>query len=444
MKVVFANKPETILRKHPRSNASAANHVLMGTWLQVLECNDRWLKVKPRSNRGSGGWVSKSDTRSMPALKVFFVDVGQGDGAIVEAPNGRLLIDGGPNKGFHNFLRHRYKPLIDNCEKVHFDAVVVSHPDTDHFQGLTHVLNDRDFTFGTVFHNGIIRYHKDTPSGKPFDLGRLECDGKVLVETFSDLEDAACLINTGHLMARFREFWEAACKASKEERLKAATRVTHRNKTLPGFGTRDTNLLRVEVLGPVATSSTGIVKYVTFPNPHNHPSATPSSSHTRNGHSLILKLLFGKHSLLFGGDLNIPAENHLIEHYGDDNPFRVSVAKACHHGSSDFTVDYLKRVRPHVNVFSSGDNKSFDHPTADAVGAAARWTTGTLPLFFSTELGRAYSKVGTHFGLVNVRSNGIALVAAQMKEQHKNKADVWDSFTVPWRGKFPDAVGEAT
>jgi len=115
-------------------------------------------------------------------------------------------------------------------------------------------------------------------------------------------------------------------------------------------------------------------------------------------------------------------------------------AKSCHHSSSDFTVDYLKLVGPHVNVVSSGDNKSFDHPTADAVGAAARWTSGTLPLFFSTELGRARTTLGVHYGLVNLRSNGTELVAAKMKEQHKNKSDVWDSFTVPWKGKFPDAV----
>ena len=40
-----------------------------------------------------------------------------------------------------------------------------------------------------------------------------------------------------------------------------------------------------------------------------------------------------------------------------------------------------------------------------------------------------------HFGLINARSNGTVLTMAQMKEQHK-KADVWDSFTVPWKGKF--------
>ena len=444
MTVLFANHSETVLRKRPRRSAGAANHVLMGTWLQVLETDGDWLKVRPRSNRGRGGWVLRSHTRSTPALKVFFVDVGQGDGAIVEAPNGRLLIDGGPSKAYHNFLRHRYKPLIAAGEKVHFDAVVVSHPDMDHFQGLTHALNDQDFTFGTLFHNGIIRYEKKSPSGKDFDLGRLERSRTVLGETFSDLTAASRLVRGGDLMARFRDFWNAARDAHNEGRLKRAQRVTNRNTTLPGFNTTAPQLLRVEVLGPVPTSPNGAVKYVTFPDPSDHPNTKPSSSHTRNGHSLVLRLIFGEHSLLFGGDLNIPAEKHLIAHHGNGNPFRVTVAKSCHHGSSDFAVDFLKKVRPHVNVISSGDNKSYDHPTADAVGAAAKWTSGTLPLFFSTELGRAHSNSRVHYGLVNVRSNGTVLVAAQMKEQHKNKPDVWDSFTVPWKGKFPESVAATT
>jgi hypothetical protein len=412
----------------------------MGTWLKVLQKDGAWYEVEPRSNRGKGGWVRKSHTRTTPVLKVFFVDVGQGDGAIIEAPNGRLLIDGGPSKGFYKFLRHRYGPLIKAKEKVHFDAVVVSHPDMDHFKGLTYALNDPDFTFGKVFHNGIIRYDDDFPSGQPFDLGRLENGEAVLGETFDDLDDAGALIDGGELMSTFHEFWVAAWNAHVEGRLGDAKRITNRNATLPGFGTADPEKLRVEVLGPIPTSQNGAVKYVTFPNPHKHPSTTPSSSHTRNGHSLVLKLIFGKHSFLFGGDLNIPAEKYLMKQYANANPFRVTVAKSCHHGSSDFTVDYLKRVKPCVNVFSSGDNKSFDHPTADAVGTAARWTLGTMPLFFSTELGRAHSSSGVHYGLVNVRSNGTVLVAAQMKEQHKNKSDVWDSFTIPWKGKFPDAV----
>jgi len=94
---------------------------------------------------------------------------------------------------------------------------------------------------------------------------------------------------------------------------------------------------------------------------------------------------------------------------------------------------------PQVNVFSSGDNKSFDHPMADAVGAIARHARGSHPLLFSTELARAVSSKNTHYGLINMRSNGKVLTMAQMKEQH-NKADVWDSFTVPWPGKFHEEI----
>ncbi len=134
--------------------------------------------------------------------------------------------------------------------------------------------------------------------------------------------------------------------------------------------------------------------------------------------------------------MNIPAQQHLLNAYSESNPFLVDVAKACHHGSSDFTVDFLKKVRPRVNVFSSGDNKSFDHPMADALGAAGRHARGDHPLLFCTELARAHTRAGIHYGLINARSNGTTLVMAQMKEQH-GRTDVWDSYVVPWHGRFP-------
>ena len=103
-------------------------------------------------------------------------------------------------------------------------------------------------------------------------------------------------------------------------------------------------------------------------------------------------------------------------------------------------MDYLKKVLPQVNVFSSGDNKSFDHPMADAVGASGRHTRGDHPLMFSTELARATSGDKTHYGLINLRSNGTVLTMAQMKEQRGSRVDIWDSYTIPWPGKFHDEI----
>lgn len=445
---VFGNEPETILRSGPRLSARKVNHVLMGSILEVVTDDGDWIEVDSMG-KGRSGWVRRQDVRDTPALKTFFVDVGQGDGAIVESPEGIMVVDGGPNSNFFKFMRYRYRRLLKDGGRVEIKAMVVSHPDYDHFNGLTAILKDKRFKVGSIFHNGIVRYDDDNlPDGRSFDLGTLQrksVNGRhrqVVTESFDTLQQAQTLIDGGHLMPSFRKFWEAAVEAKNDGRLGAVKRITVRNKTLPGYSSADENRLFVSVLGPVPTSDTGRVEYVSFPDAHDiaDDDPTPSSSHTRNGHSIVLKLKFGDHTLLLGGDLNIPAQQHLMAHYGNENPFRVDVAKACHHGSSDFHVDFLKKTLPQANVFSSGDNKSFDHPMADAVGAIAKHTRGSHPLLFSTELARANSAEDTHFGLINLRSNGKTLVMAQMKEQRKSKADIWDSFTIPWPGKFAKEI----
>lgn len=243
-----------------------------------------------------------------------------------------------------------------------------------------------------------------------------------------------------------------ADSARRTNRLSSTTEA----QSLHSLGFRDNNpeKLFIEVLGPVPTKMSGSIEFICFPGteqmestrkPNEDPPAA-DSSHTRNGHSLVLKLHFGKHSFLFGGDLNIPAQCHLLDHFGEQNPFRSDVQKACHHGSSDFHVDYLKQVKPQANVISSGDNKTFDHPVADAMGALGKHTTGNIPLMFSTELARAVpkdpKKRRIHYGLINTRSNGTILTMAQMKESHKNRPDVWDSFTVPYKGRFADKLNK--
>lgn len=445
---VFGDKPETILRASARLSARRVNHVLMGTLLEVVDTDGSWLKVDSLG-KGKSGWVHEGDVRDTPILKVFFVDVGQGDGAIVESPEGIMLVDGGPNSNFFRFMKYRYRRLLNAGQQIEIKAMVVSHPDYDHFNGLTAILKDKRFKVGHIYHNGIIRYDgKNLPPNTDFDLGTIKrktVDGEsrqVLTKTFDSLSQIQVQITDGHLMSSFRKFWQAAIDAKADGRLVGAKRLTNRNETLPGYSDDEDEKLFVSVLGPIPTKQSGQVDYVTFPEAHDiaDDDPRPSSSHTRNGHSIVLKLQFGKHTILLGGDLNIPAHQHLMKYNGDDNPFRVDVAKACHHGSSDFHVEFLKKTSPRANVFSSGDNKSFDHPMADAVGAVAKHTRGSHPLLFSTELARATSDNKVHFGLINLRSNGDVLVMAQMKEQHSGKADIWDSFTVPWAGKFAEEI----
>jgi hypothetical protein len=69
--------------------------------------------------------------------------------------------------------------------------------------------------------------------------------------------------------------------------------------------------------------------------------------------------------------------------------FQVDVAKACHHGAADISTRFLAATNPLATVISSGDDESYAHPRADALGATGRHGRGNRPLIFSTELGRS-------------------------------------------------------
>ncbi len=447
--VIYGNKPETYIYKTDKLRAKV-NHVLLGTKLIVDEERDSTFKVRTLG-RGKGGWVKKSDTtqKELP-LKIFFVDVGQGDGVIIESPQGILIVDGGPNKNLYKFLTHRYKTILKKEGEIKIKALIMSHPDWDHFNGLTHILKDTRFKIESIHHNGIIRY-AEKPTTNSTLIGTVitktisGIKRKVLTDTYDDISDIRKLIAGGKLMSSFQNFWLAALDKKNNPALETIKRLSSEDNFVPGFDTAGKNSLQIQVLGPVYSSKLRTTpELITFPDPKNFKNryTSVSLSHTVNGHSIVLKLIYGNHTILLGGDLNIPAEMHLLEHYrSKENIFEVDVAKSCHHGSSDYLVDYLKAVNPHVNVFSSGDNKSFDHPMADSLGSTAKHTKGAHPLLFSTELSRAVQRSGKiHYGLINLRSNGEILVMAQMKEQNK-RTDVWDSFTVPWNGKYSKELG---
>lgn len=71
-------------------------------------------------------------------LKVAFLDVGQGDGIFIEAPNGnQVLIDGGPNKKILEELS-KLMPAYDR----QINLLISTHPDADHLAGLIEVLKN--------------------------------------------------------------------------------------------------------------------------------------------------------------------------------------------------------------------------------------------------------------------------------------------------------------
>lgn len=85
---IFGFDPITFARK-----SRAVNRVLMGTYLKLThEDGDYYFTA----TAGPDGWIHKDDTSDHMGLKVFFLDVGQGDGTLLEIGDSRILIDGGP------------------------------------------------------------------------------------------------------------------------------------------------------------------------------------------------------------------------------------------------------------------------------------------------------------------------------------------------------------
>lgn len=87
-------------------------------------------------------------------LKVYFLDVGQGDSIFIETPQlHQILIDGGPDSTVLEKLQ-KLMPLADRT----IDLVILTHPEKDHMQGLIEVL--QRYKVNYILWTGVVR---DTP-----------------------------------------------------------------------------------------------------------------------------------------------------------------------------------------------------------------------------------------------------------------------------------------
>ena len=138
------------------------NRLLMGTYVGISEESGDFAKV---TTAGPDGWMKKTDLTEGMGLKVFYLDVGQGDGVLIEIGKLRILIDGGPGNHMHGYLtKWQYTYLLQYKQPVHIDYMFISHFDSDHFKGLIKVLENPLFTFGTIYHAGILKFaEKNNP-----------------------------------------------------------------------------------------------------------------------------------------------------------------------------------------------------------------------------------------------------------------------------------------
>ncbi|MGN0515054.1 MAG: DNA internalization-related competence protein ComEC/Rec2 [Lachnospiraceae bacterium] len=90
-----------------------------------------------------------------------------------------------------------------------------------------------------------------------------------------------------------------------------------------------------------------------------HPSSGYKYS-SENEYSVVLKASYGEFDMLFTGDLDDVAEQHLLLHSAFDD---IELLKVAHHGSKYSTSnDFLMRVKPETALISCGLNNKYGHP----------------------------------------------------------------------------------
>ena len=93
-----------------------------------------------------------------------------------------------------------------------------------------------------------------------------------------------------------------------------------------------------------------------------HPFMPSDAATNLNNESLVLKIVYGKTSLLLAGDSELPAEAKMIRRYGGF--LSSELLKAGHHGSkTSSSEDFLRVVRPRWAVVSVGARNKFHHPS---------------------------------------------------------------------------------
>ena len=83
-----------------------------------------------------------------------------------------------------------------------------------------------------------------------------------------------------------------------------------------------------------------------------------------NDTSIVLRVDYGESSFLFTGDMEVAAENDMLDYWETNSGiFHVDVLKVGHHGSDTSTgYRFLYEVDPTYGVISVGEGNSYGHP----------------------------------------------------------------------------------
>ena len=236
-------------------------------------------------------------------LTVAFMDVGQGDGIFIEAPNGvQMIVDGGPDRKILGEIK-KLMPFYDRT----IDLIVVTNPDKDHMAGFIDIL--KNYEVGKVLEPGTTT------------------DTKVYAEFEKSVENEKSPLRSA----------SSAGQAKGPEYSRGAEKIIARRN------------MRI-----ILDQQNKVYFDILFPD-------RDVSDWKTNDGSIVGKLIYGNQSFLLTGDTIKGIENYLVNL--DPKSLDTDVLKLAHHGSkTSSSEELLEAASPLYAVISAGFNNRYGHP----------------------------------------------------------------------------------
>jgi beta-lactamase superfamily II metal-dependent hydrolase len=353
-------------------------------------------KIIKAKARGASGYIKTEHLNDKPLLEIYFIDVGQGDGILIVTPERKhIMIDGGFTRS-DQLTKRNAADFIDwkfnkdyGVDTIKLNAMISSHNDADHYGGLWDLINVKyesemdckKTEIDNFYYAGMNWFEKNDKR----NLGP-NMDGywTPLLNNTADLRKFLDSNPSGYqLQGEWKQFIQMiTAKAGN------CQRISQKDDFLPGFGPSNTKP-SIKILAPIEEEVSG--------NPALKKFGKGDAQNT-NGHSILLRVDYGKTRILLTGDLNAQSQKHILNHYtGNLKELACDVVKACHHGSDDCSYEFLSTLSASATIISSGDNEGHNHPRPKILAASA--LTGHLqikddnivtPLIYSTEISRSY------------------------------------------------------
>lgn len=298
--------------------------------------------VKPPTNPPNG------------KLTMYFLDVGQGDSALIVFPHGKTM-------------------LVDGGGEIRFDRGKLNHGAGEvaaiQAEGAESDFTDGAFSIGEAVVSRFI-----------WSLGRTRIDYVLATHAHADhlggLTDVIRNIEVGqavigHVPTSNMEF-EPFRRAVARRRVPLSTVKAGEHFEIDGVG--------IDVLWP--------------------PPARGLPVTSGNDDSIVLRLVYGSISILLAGDIEQNAEESLITSGAN---LHADVLKVPHHGSrTSSTQAFVDAVNPRYAIISVGERSRFGHPHA---GVVNRYVARGIDLF---QTGRD--------GMIAIETGGSSITVTTFRE----------------------------